>query len=99
MAGRILAGLGALALAGSFACAAWAGGGCGPYAEIAQQLKDKYREEPIAEGLSQAGGKKLVIFAAPDGRTWTAVVVRAADAMGCLVAAGTDWSALAARGL
>jgi hypothetical protein len=65
---------------------------CGPIDQIAAKLGAEYQETRVQQGVAQDGAMLLVIFAAPDGATWTAVMVRP-DGVGCMAAAGTDWQA------
>lgn len=71
--------------------------GCGPLADITHQLAaGKYHEAPIAHAIASSGAL-LIVFAAPDGATWTLVGVRPdRPEIGCLLAAGKDWITTAA---
>jgi len=65
---------------------------CGPYRAIAATLTDQWREDVVGRGLT-GEGQMIVIFADPEGDTWSALVVNA-DGSACMVAAGTAWEAL-----
>lgn len=59
---------------------------CGAHADIVKQLGDRYRERPIAAGLSSQGAI-MEVFASKEGSTWTLVLTRP-DGVSCLVATG-----------
>lgn len=69
---------------------AWAQENCAPIDRVEAKLAAEYRETRVQQGVTQSGQTMLVIFAAPDGATWTAVMVRA-DGLACMAAAGSDW--------
>jgi hypothetical protein len=51
-------------------------------------LRSDYAERPVAAGVR--GDKLIQLFVAPDGRSWTIVVLRS-DGLACPLAAGADW--------
>lgn len=63
-----------------------------PQCDVAERvfalLQDRYGEGRIGEGA--AGGGRLLIFAHPDGDTWS-VVVLLPNGQACLMASGADW--------
>lgn len=61
---------------------------CIPYPEMVATLAESFDEHAVGIGLS--GPTRLEIFAASDGETWTAIVVRP-DGLACIVAAGGGW--------
>lgn len=63
---------------------------CAPYDQVEAKLAAEYRETRIQQGVVGDGRAMLVIFASPDGATWTAVMVRP-DGLACMAAAGDDW--------
>lgn len=69
---------------------------CAPLAVITRALANgKYHEHPIAHGLATSGSM-VIIYAAPDGATWTVIGVRPGEAeMGCVIGTGTDWQVTA----
>lgn len=68
---------------------------CAPLAGITAALASKWHEQPIAHAVAEAG-VMLIVYAAPDGATWTLVGVRAmSPTIGCLLGSGTDWQVLA----
>ncbi|MCU0902429.1 MAG: hypothetical protein MUE83_00960 [Tabrizicola sp.] len=64
---------------------------CDSAERVLQLLADRYGEERVGEG--SAGGGKLLIFAHPDGDTWS-VVILLPDGQACLLASGADWTTL-----
>jgi hypothetical protein len=65
---------------------------CAPIDQIEAKLAAEYQETRVQQGVVGEGRAMLVIFAAPDGATWTAVMLRH-DGVGCMAAAGSDWQA------
>jgi hypothetical protein len=63
---------------------------CAPIADIEAKLAAEYQETRVQQGIVGDGRAMLLIFAAPEGKTWTAVMLRH-DGVGCMAAAGTDW--------
>jgi hypothetical protein len=71
---------------------AWAEPACAPIDQIEAKLAAEYHETRVQQGVVGEGKAMLLIFAAPNGATWTAVMLRH-DGIGCMAAAGTDWQA------
>lgn len=65
---------------------------CAPFDQVQAMLAAEYQETVVAQAIMGQGEAMLVLFAAKDGRTWTAVVVKH-DGLGCMAAGGTDWQA------
>lgn len=63
---------------------------CAPIDQIAAKLAAEYHETRVQQGVVGEGRAMLLIFATPDGATWTAVMLRH-DGVGCMAAAGSDW--------
>jgi hypothetical protein len=63
---------------------------CAPYPDVEAMLAKEYQEARTAQGIGGEGKHMMVIFAAPNGATWTAVLL-SPDGTACLVDAGTDW--------
>ena len=63
---------------------------CLPVDQLAAKLAAEFREISVGQGIGQDGKFMLVIFASPNGETWTAAMVRP-DGLACFAAAGTDW--------
>lgn len=78
------------ALLSTLSLPAWAQENCAPIDQIEAKLAAEYRETRVQQGVAGDGRMMLVIFAAPNGATWTAVMVRS-DGVGCMAAAGQDW--------
>ena len=64
---------------------------CGPLEEIARQLDKVYGERPVARLIANEGKLLLVIFARPDGSTWSEVGIQAGNPLACAMASGTGW--------
>lgn len=73
-----------LLLVGSMAKAQ--GARCGSLADVLADLSAAYKETAVWEGTISPR-QKLIITAAPDGATWTALVVEGSIA--CLLTSGT----------
>ena len=78
-----------LAAAAYIALPAFAQDNCGPRAEIANRLAEKWGEAPVWMGL-QGQEMVLEIWSAPAGGTWTALYAYP-DGRACIVAAGRGW--------
>lgn len=63
---------------------------CDAAERVLALLVDRYGEQEIGAGTA-GGGSRLLIFAHPDGDTWS-VVVLLPDGRACLVASGADWT-------
>ena len=66
---------------------------CPPLAAATETLAKDYGETPVAHGLA-TNGQLLVIFAAKDGSTWTAVVINPATSEACQIGAGEAWESI-----
>lgn len=62
---------------------------CMPYADFARLLHDYGGEEPLARGMVDEHAA-LVVFASPDGASWTALAV-GTDRQACVVSSGSGW--------
>ena len=62
---------------------------CDKRAKVLGHLAQKYREAPIAVGVTNSGGL-VEVLTTGDGNTWT-IIVSNPDGMSCLVAAGEGW--------
>lgn len=63
---------------------------CAPFHQVEAKLAAEFMETRIAQGVTSSGQAMLVIFASPNGETWTAVMVRPGG-LACMAAAGMDW--------
>jgi hypothetical protein len=63
---------------------------CAPIAELEAKLGADYHESRVQQGIASDGKHMLVIFAAPDGATWTAIMLRP-DGLACLAVSGENW--------
>jgi hypothetical protein len=64
---------------------------CDQRKTVIGHLSEKYREAPVAMGVTNSG-EVIEILTADDGDTWT-IIVSKPDGMSCLVAAGEGWRA------
>lgn len=64
---------------------------CGPRDEILSALLSKYKEKPVAFGLSKSSHSMTVITASAKG-TWTELVIQP-DGKTCMVDSGEGWQA------
>jgi hypothetical protein len=65
---------------------------CAPRAELLKQLSSKYKEVPVAVGLSSSGSL-VEVLTNDSGSTWT-IMVSQPNGASCLVAAGEGWEEL-----
>ncbi len=65
---------------------------CGERGELIKALKQRYKEVPVAAGISQKNTEAFEIFASEQG-TWT-VVMTTSTGMTCIMAAGHSWKDL-----
>jgi hypothetical protein len=65
---------------------------CGPFGQMREQLASQYRETEIGTGMIGEGTALLMLFASPDGKTWT-ILQLSPQGVACVAAAGTDWDA------
>jgi hypothetical protein len=63
---------------------------CAPFDMAAAFHAEKLNETRVAQGLSGDGTQIFMIFAYPNGETWSVVVV-GSGGIACLKARGTDW--------
>jgi len=70
---------------------------CAPFDAVVAKLAQSYSERPVARAINSEGQLLLVMFASPDGATWTEVGVRASDHVACIIGAGTDWEMVAPK--
>jgi hypothetical protein len=65
---------------------------CDQRADIIGSLAEKYREAPVAIGVTSTGGM-VEVLTTSDGATWT-IIMSNPNGTSCLVAAGEGWRAL-----
>lgn len=70
---------------------------CDERANVISVLQQKYKESPIAIGVTHNGGLVEVLTTA-DGSTWS-IIVTTPQGMACLIAAGEGWKAMVAAAL
>lgn len=68
---------------------------CTHWRAIAEQLDEKYDEQPVGAGV-QTNGNLMQLFVAEDTGTWSMVVIRPSG-LGCLVSAGEGWQAISQK--
>jgi len=62
---------------------------------LAEHLKEKYDERPLAFGLNR-DGRLLELFATPDGKTWTLLITNPRG-LSCVVTSGENWQRMAPK--
>jgi hypothetical protein len=62
---------------------------CDQRKTVLGHLAEKYKEAPIAMGVTSTGSL-IEVLTNGDGNTWT-IIVSKPDGMSCLVAAGEGW--------
>ena len=70
---------------------AWGEPQCDRREAVIKLLSQKYKEAPIALGVTHNGGL-VEVFSTGNGSTWS-IIVTTPLGMSCLVAAGEDWRA------
>ncbi len=65
---------------------------CDQRASVIGRLAEKYREAPVAIGVTSTGGM-VEVLTTGDGGTWT-IIVSYPNGTSCLIAAGEGWRAL-----
>ena len=76
----------------SSAAAAQSQSQCNTRDSVLSLLASKYKEAPVAVGVTNTGGL-VEVLSTGDGNTWT-IIVTTPQGMSCLVAAGEGWRAL-----
>jgi len=62
---------------------------CDRRQRVLGHLADKYKESPVAIGVTNGGGL-VEVLSTGDGRTWT-IIVSNPDGLTCLLATGEGW--------
>src|SRR3546814_3013618 len=65
---------------------------CDQRESVLQVLQQKYKEQPIALGVTHNGGL-VEVLTTGNGNTWS-IIVTTPPGMSCLVAAGEGWKAM-----
>jgi len=65
---------------------------CDQRDSVLQVLQQKYKESPVAIGVTHNGGL-VEVLSAGNGTTWS-IIVTTPQGMSCLVAAGEGWRAM-----
>jgi len=65
---------------------------CDERTKVIGHLASKYREAPVAIGVTSAGGL-VEVLSTGDGNTWT-IIVSNPNGVSCLIAAGEGWRAI-----
>jgi hypothetical protein len=65
---------------------------CDQRDSVLQVLQQKYKEAPIALGVTHNGGL-VEVLTTGNGNTWS-IIVTTPQGMSCLVAAGEGWKAM-----
>ena len=64
---------------------------CGQRDKVVESFAVKYKEAPIAAGVS-SNGRLIEVLSAHDGDTWT-LIVTSPDGNSCMIASGQGWRA------
>lgn len=75
-----------------FATVAAAQPQCDQRESVLQVLEQKYKEAPVALGVTHNGGL-VEVLSTGNGTTWS-IIVTTPQGMSCLVAAGEGWRAM-----
>lgn len=59
--------------------------------DMSAMLADRFQERPVFVGMSDDEQTRLMIFAAPEGRSYSVVIVGKAGAA-CLAGTGSAWA-------
>ena len=62
---------------------------CDARDSVVKHLASKYKENPVAIGVTNSGGL-VEVLSTKNGTTWT-IIVTTPQGMSCLVAAGEGW--------
>lgn len=87
-----------IAVLSAFAIFAWTGNAaaelakCGDRAALVKLLETRYKEHPVAMGLSQKSTEAFEVFVSDKG-TWT-VVMTTSKGVTCVMAVGHSWKEL-----
>lgn len=65
---------------------------CAPLDRMVEGLANGWQEAPVGRGM-QGGELIVMVFAAPEGETWTIIGV-GPDGTACLLASGAAWETL-----
>ena len=65
---------------------------CDQRQRVIGHLADRYKEAPVAIGVTNAGGL-VEVLSTGDGQTWT-IIVSNPDGLTCLLATGEGWRAI-----
>lgn len=65
---------------------------CAPLDRVVEGLANGWQEAPVGRGM-QGGELIVMVFAAPEGETWTIIGV-GPDGTACLLASGAAWETL-----
>ncbi len=65
---------------------------CDERTNVLQLLSDKYKEAPVAIGVTNNGGL-VEVLSTGNGGTWS-IIVTTPQGMSCLVAAGEGWKSI-----
>ena len=86
----------AAAVTAAFSFPAHAAPPCGPHAEVAAELMERFGEERAGRGITN-DGVLLEIYADPDDGSWT-IVMTQPSGLACLVLAGEGWQSVKPQG-
>ncbi len=85
----------ALTLGASAAVIAWPAAAqpqCSPRESVLKMLESKYKEAPVAVGVTNNGGL-VEVLSTGQGETWS-IILTTPQGVSCLIAAGEGWRAV-----
>lgn len=62
---------------------------CAPESQFRKMLLERYQEVPVGAGIATGGRQAIILYASPEGKTFTIVIVHA-DGKTCMIAAGDN---------
>ncbi len=65
---------------------------CSPRESVLKMLQSKYKEAPVAVGVTNNGGL-VEVLSTGQGETWS-IIITTPQGVSCLVAAGEGWRAV-----
>ncbi len=85
----------ALTLGATVAVIAWPAAAqpqCSPRDNVLKMLESKYKEAPVAVGVTNNGGL-VEVLSTGQGETWS-IIITTPQGVSCLIAAGEGWRAV-----
>jgi hypothetical protein len=64
------------------------------FEQLIARMQGEYGEVPMVTGLESRHGAFVMLFATPDGSTWSSVAVNPANRLACIMGVGTAFQIL-----